>query len=116
MQGRKARSRPRYTPGVMNTTESAYAAELEARKRTGEIVDWSFEPMKLRLAKNTTYSPDFLVIHSDLSMEFVEIKGHWEDDARVKIKCAAEKFWQFFFTALKPIAKKRGGGWEREEF
>ena len=44
-----------------------------------------------------------------------ESKGHWEDDARVKIKVAAEKF-PFQFIAITKRAKKHGGGWEIETF
>ena len=51
----------------------------------------------------------------DGTLECHEVKGHWEDDARVKIKCAAEKF-PFRFVAMKPRTKKNGGGFECEEF
>lgn len=33
----------------MNRTERAYAARLEAMKRAGEILEWQFEPFRLRL-------------------------------------------------------------------
>lgn len=49
-------------------------------------------------------------------MELHEVKGYWEDDARVKIKVAAEAFWMFRFIAIKARPKKEGGGWEIEEF
>jgi hypothetical protein len=41
-----------------------------------------------------------------------EIKGHWMEDARIKIKVAAA-LYPFRFRALKP---KRGGGYEVEQF
>lgn len=107
-------SKPRRTstPGRMNKTETLYANELESARLAGEIVCWIFEPLKLRLAKATYYSPDFLVVHLDGSMAFHEVKGHWEDDARVKIKCAAEKFTMFKFLA---VTRSRGG-WSTEQF
>ena len=37
------------------------------------------------------------------------------DDARVKIKVAADMY-PFKFLAIKKRAKKLGGGWEIEEF
>lgn len=84
-------------------------------KLTGEIIDYRFEGLKLRLAQNTTYSPDFLVVTHE-QFELHEVKGFWEDDARVKIKVAAEQYWYFKFIAVSKIAKKNGGGWKTEEF
>jgi hypothetical protein len=101
-----------HTPGQMNKTEARYAEQLEAWRLSGEITSWMFEPLKLRLAKRTYYSPDFLVVRPDGAMEFHEVKGHWEDDARVKVKVAAEKFPMFTFIA---ITHKRGE-WVNERF
>lgn len=114
--GGKARGRSRHVPGVMNKTEKAYSDELDRRYKAGEIQWFAFEAMKFKLADKTYYTPDFVVLRNDGMVECVEVKGFWEDDARVKIKCAAEKFFLFQFIALKPKAKKDGGGWSREEF
>jgi hypothetical protein len=97
--------------GHMNKTESAYAAELELRKRVGEIVWYVFEGVKLRLADLTFYTPDFFLMRADGTLECKEIKGYWEDDARVKIKVAASMF-PFRFTGVK----KTKAGWVEEEF
>lgn len=105
----------RLKTGQMNKTESAYCQLLELRKRAGEIVWYRFEGVKLRLADNTFYTPDFAVMLSTGEMEMHEVKGFWTDDARVKIKVAAEQY-PFRFIAVKPKAKKAGGGWEVEEF
>lgn len=102
-------------PGQMNGTEAAYASALEFAKRAGQVLWYAFEAVKLRLADNTFYTPDFVVIRADGTLEIHEVKGHWEDDARVKIKVAAEHF-PFKFIAAKPKPKKFGGGWEMEEF
>ena len=48
-------------------------------------------------------------------LECHEVKGFWQDDAKVKIRCAAAKF-PFRFVAMKKKAKKDGGGWESQEF
>ena len=101
--------------GKMNKTEEAYAAHLELRKAAGEVLWWKFEGMKLRLADNTFYTPDFNVLTRDCVMECHEVKGYWIDDARVKIKVAAEMF-PFRFRAFKPRAKKHGGGFDEESF
>lgn len=101
--------------GQMNKTETAYAQYLEARKAAGEVLWYRFEGIKLRLADNTFYSPDFAVMLADGTLECHEVKGHWMDDARVKIKVAADQY-PMRFIAVKVRAKKYGGGWEFEEF
>jgi len=108
---RLARPFPRQKPGSMNKTESAYAERLEMLRRLGDVGHFEFEPITLKLAKNTRYTPDFMVV-TDGRIEFHEVKGFWRDDARVKIKVAAEKFWQFKFLAVKKVK----GGWDIEEF
>lgn len=105
----------RLKTGQMNKTEAAYAAFLELRRAAGEILWYRFEGVKLRLADNTFYTPDFAVMAADSSMEMHEVKGHWEDDARVKIKVAADQY-PFRFIAMKVNAKKNGGGYTSEEF
>lgn len=101
--------------GAMNKTESAYAADLERRKIAGEVVWFKFEGVKLRLADNTFFSPDFFVLLANGQLEAHEVKGHWMDDARVKIKIAADMY-PMRFIAVKVKAKKDGGGWAIEEF
>ena len=105
----------RMKSGTMNNTEKAYAALLEARRIAGEVAWYKFDGVKLRLADNTFYTPDFVVMLSDGAMEMHEVKGFWQDDARVKIKVAAD-LYPFRFIACKPIAKKHGGGFSVEEF
>lgn len=105
----------RLPTGALNKSEQAYASHLETLKRAGEIVWYSFEAIKLRLADNTFYTPDFAVMAADGVIELHEVKGFWSDDARVKVKVAASLF-PFRFKAMKAKAKKNGGGWEVEEF
>ncbi|MBA1156909.1 DUF1064 domain-containing protein [Microvirga mediterraneensis] len=105
----------RLKTGQMNKTEAAYEAHLRLRQIAGEVVWYKFEPFKLRLADNTFYSPDFGVMLSDGVIECHEVKGFWQDDARVKIKVAAEQH-PFRFIAVKALPKKSGGGWEVETF
>lgn len=47
-------------------------------------------------------------------LEMHEVKGFWEDDARVKIKVAAS-FYPFSFIAARPKPKEEGGGWEEHQ-
>ena len=99
----------------MNRTESAYAAYLAEQRLIGVVVEYWFEAIKLKLAAATFYTPDFLVLTAGGELECHEVKGFWEDDARVKIKVAAAKF-PMRFIAAKPRAKRDGGGFEIEEF
>ncbi len=85
----------------MNKLEARYAREvLDIRQMAGEIVSWKYEAIKLRLAKRTYYTPDFLVFSRN-GFEIHETKGHWKDDSRVKIKVAAEMFPEFKFVAVQ---------------
>lgn len=99
----------------MNQTEAAYARYLDTLKHAGEIAWYRFEGIKFRLADNTFYTPDFIVMLSDGCIEAHEVKGFWTDDARVKIKVAADAY-PFQFLAVKVKAKKQGGGWDVERF
>ncbi len=105
----------RLKAGEMNKTEKQYAEYLEARRVAGTIAWYKFEGMKLRLADNTFYTPDFAVMLADGCMEMHEVKGHWQDDARVKIKVAAE-LYPFRFIAVRTRLKREGGGWQQEVF
>jgi len=97
----------------MNGTEARYATYLEERKASGEINWFAFEAVKLRLAPLTFYTPDFLVMLDDGTLEAHEVKGFWQDDARVKIKVAAE-IYPFRFIVVTVVPKKDGGGWKTE--
>ena len=105
----------RLKQGAMNKTEAAYDLLLKQRLHAGEIQWYRFEGLKLRLADNTFYTPDFAVMSADGVMECHEVKGFWQDDARAKIKIAAD-LYPFRFVAIKVKTKKDGGGWEVETF
>lgn len=98
-----------HRPGVMNKTESAYGLYLSGLQAKGEIREFRFEAVKLILGNRCSYTPDFMVVRPDGTLEFHEVKGFWRDDARVKIKTAADKF-PFVFIAAKQTKK----GWETE--
>ncbi|MNU08900.1 hypothetical protein D3C72_2551680 [compost metagenome] len=52
---------------------------------------------------------------ADGVMECHEVKGHWLDDARAKIKIAAAMY-PFRFIAVKVKPTRDGSGWAVEEF
>lgn len=105
----------RLKTGQLNKTEAAYDAHLALMQHAGEIQWRKFEGLKLRLADNTFYTPDFAVMAADGVIECHEVKGFWQDDARAKIKIAADMY-PFRFIAVRVKPKKEGGGWEVETF
>ena len=111
MNYQRIRPRSRPQPGRMNKTEQAYSNQLNLLKLQGDILDFRFEGLKLRLADKTFYTPDFLVIKPD-HFELHEVKGYWEDDARVKIKVAAHQFPWFLFIAVQ----RKKSNWVFEQF
>jgi hypothetical protein len=110
----------RLKTGEMNDTEAAYDQMLNLRLIAGEVAWYKFEALKLRLADNTFYTPDFAVMLSSGMLECHEVKGRWMDDARVKIKMASAIYpLRFFAHVLKKRAKRNGGGYsiiKTEEF
>jgi hypothetical protein len=96
----------------MNKLEGRYALWLRMRRDRGEIESFEFEPLKLRLAEKTFYTPDFLVQLKNGELECHEVKGFLRDDAAVKIKVAAARFP---FRFLMIFEDKRGG-WRIVEY
>jgi hypothetical protein len=107
-------SRPRKIAGVMNGLERAYGDLLNVRKAAGQVAEWWYEAVTLKLAPDCRYNPDFLVMLPDGSLEFHETKGFQREDSIVKLKAAAEKF-PFRFVLVQKQTKKQGGGWKIEE-
>lgn len=108
-------------PGTMNKAEGEYSMVLALRKRDGEILAAEFEAVTFKLAPDLRYTPDFMVVMADGTIEFHEVKAsrkvgkggkkiekpHLEDDARAKYLVAANRFYQFRFA----IACEIGGVW-----
>lgn len=98
----------------MNRLEEEWAGELRAKLHAGEIAAFWFEEWKWKLADKTFYTPDFVVQMNDGELEVHEVKGFWEDDARVKVKVFADKF-PFRVRCLRKKLKREGGGWLEED-
>jgi hypothetical protein len=86
-------------PDRLNKTERRFRDQvLEPAWASGRILEYWREPVKLRLAPRTYYTPDFLVAErpcpdwTPSRLVFLEIKGFMRDDAAVKVKVAAELF------------------------
>jgi len=116
----------RLKPGEMNRTEAAYGEHL-ASLQAREIVLWyTFEGMTFKLAEGVRLTPDFNVLYSDGRLVCVDVKGtttkkrasgekvkaaYIMDDARVKMRVAAQKFPIVF-----NVAYKVAGEWVEEEY
>ena len=101
----------RLPKGQMNKTEAAYAARLDALRSLGEVLWFRFEGLKLRLADNTFYDTDFVVMVASGQLEVHEVKGFMTDDANVKLKVAASQY-PFVFRLVR---KAKGGNWDIRE-
>jgi hypothetical protein len=113
----------RRAPGERNKLEASYEAHLELLKRAGEIDDYKFEGVKLRLADNTFFTPDFIVFTKDGFVELHDTKGTttktlkkgkvkapWcEEDAKLKMKVIAEA-WPFKML----MVFKTSEGWQTQ--
>tara|TARA_R110000868_G_scaffold95539_2_gene262715 strand:+ start:27 stop:452 length:426 start_codon:yes stop_codon:yes gene_type:complete len=129
-----AKARTRHVPGTMNKTEARFAEYLQFRKLAREIVAWGFEEMTLKLAKDCRFTPDFWALNMDGEFELIEVKaGKWgkakdetgasvrtgktkaliEDDSRVKLATAGNKFPFRFTMAFEDKATK---AWIFEDF
>ena len=90
----------------MNRIEHDYACRLDLLRRSGDILQWGFEAMTLRLAADVRYTPDFIVVRpvgpGRCRLEAHETKGYMRDDARVKVRLAASLFpWITFFVVRR---------------
>lgn len=117
----KARQYKRHIRGEKNGLEAKYEAEVLIPQRDrGEVVAWHFEAVTLDVivpneAKPARLTPDYLVLMADGTIEMRDVKGFCEEDAKLKVKAASERYpWMRWYLVTK-VAKKNGGGWKTEE-
>ncbi|MNL43600.1 hypothetical protein D3C87_1661210 [compost metagenome] len=118
MSTRRLYALGRLKAGERNKTEARYEQDLELRKRAGEILWYGFEVMTFKLADGCRLTPDFMVLTAAFELEAHDCKGSravFSEDARVKMKVAAEHF-PVRFIAVYPRKVKDGGGWDIEDF
>jgi hypothetical protein len=116
----------RRAPGERNKVEASYEAHLDLLHRAGEIDGFKFEGIKLKLADNTHFTPDFIVYAADGVVELHDTKGTtkklrasgikeavpWiEEDAKLKLKIVAAQFPFRVFAVFKTA-----NGWEKQQF
>ena len=69
----KAKGKAKDPAQRMNKGEARYAAVLEQRRQAGHVAAWWFEPFNWRMAENTYYRGDFLVMLADGTLELHEV-------------------------------------------
>lgn len=76
--------------------EKIYARYLQLLLDRGMIQDWEYEPKTFWFEEirsgNTSYTPDFLVLEKDGSKAWHEVKGHMDNNSRVKLKRMAKYY------------------------
>ena len=109
-----------HKPGQMNKAEEAYAAHLR-----GEIADYRFESITLKIGPDCRYTADFSVLAADYTLELHEVKpgtkakdkdgnvrlnedgthvvkAFYQDTSMVKVRAAAAAFpWLRFCVAYR---------------
>src|SRR5688500_9121738 len=77
--------------GVINKLESRFERDvLIPRKAVGEIADYKFEGLKVRLASGAYYCADFVVFLKGGGVALFEVKGFMREAAHIRLKVAAE--------------------------
>lgn len=95
-----------YVSDGMNKLERGFWGRLQDAQRQGIFLEVRREPIKLRLAGKTFYTPDFMSIGFSITrVRLWEVKGFMRDDAAVKLKVAAA---QYPFFAWTLVQKDRG--------
>lgn len=96
------------TAGFRSKTEMLYAEHLSGLCRVGKVKLFRYEPVRFRLGKGVTYTPDFQVILPDGSVEYHEVKGAFiREDARVKFRVIATVYPELTFE----LVQWRNGYW-----
>ena len=97
----KAKALPPAKPRGMNKLEQRMHERLSAMLASGAIAWFGYECLTFKLAGDCRFTPDFIVINLDGSIEAIETKGFFRDDAKVKTKVAARQFPWLTFSVWK---------------
>ncbi len=82
--------------------EAMYGGHLYVLRQAGEILEWRYEAITLRLGDRVRYTPDFYVRPRAGAIKLHEVKGpqYWEQ-ARVKLGAAAALYPEFEFFLVR---------------
>jgi len=97
--------------GYRSKWESLYAMLLDDMKASGEILDWRYEAVTLRLTESAivdgkrvravTYTPDFCLWFPDGRRRYIEIKGYRRTKDINRFKQARDQFRHDEFLMLR---------------
>lgn len=94
-----------------NKTEAAFGLILEAQKRRGDISDYGFQLITVRIGDDCRYTPDYAVERKGQKIELIEIKGPFiREDAMVKFKAAKELHGNYFDFSMW---QRKAGNWSK---
>lgn len=84
----------------------AYAQELDARKKAGDILEWWYEPHAWRIAEGVSHKADFMVHRESCGcpiIEIHEVKGYSRNlrDGITRFKVARDKYRCFVWRMMK---------------
>src|SRR5690606_31817248 len=87
-------------PKFKSKLEAEYAQMLEAPRAAGQIRDWHYEGITIKLADGVRFTVDFNIIGHDGSLSMVETKGFMREAARVRLAVAARMYpmWSWFLV------------------
>jgi hypothetical protein len=112
VNGRHLPAKGRLRLAAMTKVEARYGMLLEARKAAGEVLWYTFEGITLKLADDTRYTPDWVVLVANSDVELHENKGGFRrEDSWIKLKVAAAQF-PFIFRLC---TWTKDDGWTIEE-
>lgn len=80
--------------------EGRFANYCRMRQACGEIDSWYYEPIELRLAPRTMYTPDFVTIKA-LEMTVYEVKGYMRAKASQTLKTARSMYFPILLVRWK---------------
>lgn len=93
--------------------EAKYAADLDWRKKAGDIKNWNGQVTFKLIVNNKLickYIIDFVITHNDDTKEYIETKGFETRDWKIK-----RKLFQALFPGIKYKVVKKGFSNEKEK-
>jgi len=87
--------------------ESCYARELDLRVKAKDIKAWVGDKKKLKFqivvngSRICTYTPDFMIVSNDNSIEYVDIKGIETTVFKIKWKLIHALYPELKFIIIK---------------
>lgn len=108
LQKRKAPPVVSKARGYRSALEAEYAGQLELRKRAGDVTDYGYERITLRLPGGVRYTPDFDVLRADGAVELHEVKGWLREVARDRLRSAVATYpgFEWWICGTDKVARR----------